>query len=77
MTWPLALRLDTHFAGQDKDVWINPWATWWTEKAISEGQTLYYTNLMFYPRGVSLAFHSFIHVNTALALLFRLCWTSK
>jgi hypothetical protein len=65
------LYLDSHFAGRNMDVWINQWATWWTEKAISEGQSLYYTDLMFYPHGVSLAFHSFSHVNTALALLLR------
>lgn len=71
MTWPLVLYLDKRFAGWDIDVWINQWATWWTEKAISEGQSLYHTDLMFYPQGVSLAFHSFSHVNTALALLLR------
>jgi hypothetical protein len=71
MTWPLVLYLNSHFAGQDIDIWINQWATWWTEKTISEGQSLYYTDLMFYPHGVSLAFHSFSHVNTALALLLR------
>ena len=76
MTWPLALRLNTHFAGQDIDVWINTWVTWWTHKALSEGQSLYYTNLMFYPHGVSLTFHSFSHVNTALALLLQ-PWMGK
>jgi uncharacterized membrane protein len=29
---------------------------------------LYYTDYLFYPQGVSLVFHSFSHVNTALAL---------
>jgi hypothetical protein len=71
MTWPLVLRLNSHFAGEDVDVWLNPWATWWTEKAFSEWRSLYYTNWMFYPHGVSLAFHSFFHMTTALALLLR------
>ena len=71
MTWPLVLRLNSHFAGANIDVWINPWVTWWTEKALSEGLNLYHTDWMFYPRGVSLAFHSFSHVNTVLALLLR------
>ena len=70
-TWPMAPRLNTDFAGQDPDVWINPWATWWTEKAFTEGRDLYYTDLMFYPHGVSLAFHSFSHLNTLLALLLQ------
>jgi len=71
MTWPLVIYLDNRFAGQSTDVWINQWATWWTEKAMSEGKSLYYTDLMFYPSGVSLTFHSFSHVNTVLALLLR------
>lgn len=71
MTWPLILHLSTHFAGQNIDVWINQWATWWTEEALSQGRNLYYTDLMFYPHGVSLAFHSFSHVNTLLVILMR------
>jgi hypothetical protein len=71
MTWPVVLRLNTHFVGQSSDVWLNPWATWWTEQVLSTGQNLYQTDRLFYPHGVSLAFHSFSHVNTALTLLFR------
>ena len=71
MTWPVAARLGTHFAGDDVDVWHNHWATWWTEKALMEGRDLYYTRWMFYPAGVSLAFHSFSHVNTLLALVMQ------
>ncbi len=71
MTWPLLSRLGSHFAGRNIDVWLNQWATWWTERALVTGQSLYHTDLMFYPHGVSLAFHSFSHVNTALAWLMR------
>ena len=71
MTWPLVAQLKTHFAGQDIDVWLNPWVTWWTEKAFTAGEELYYTHHLFYPDGVSLAFHSFCHVNSLLALLLR------
>lgn len=71
MTWPFAMRLKTHFADGSSDVWINPWGTWWTEKAISEGRSPYFTDLLFYPYGVSLVFHSFSHVNTAIALVLR------
>ncbi len=68
MTWPLITRMSTHLAGDDVDVWINPWATWWTRQALNKGLNLYYTDYLFYPQGVSLVFHSFSHVNTALAL---------
>jgi hypothetical protein len=69
MTWPLMPRISTHLAGGDVDVWLNPWADWWTRKVISEDLDLYYTDYLFYPRGTSLVFHSFSHLNTALSLL--------
>ncbi|NLF00996.1 MAG: hypothetical protein GX601_08460 [Anaerolineales bacterium] len=71
MTLPAALHLGTYFIGQDIDVWINPWVTWWTRRVLNEGGSLYYTNLMFHPHGVDLAFHSFSHLNTAIALLLE------
>lgn len=64
LTYPLAFQLDTHLAGGDIDVWINPWANWWLEKAITEGADPYYTDYLFYPQGISLVFHSFSPLNT-------------
>jgi len=71
ITYPLPLRLTTHLAGDDYDVWARPWATWWTKMAIRGGRSLYYSDMLFYPRGVSLVYHSFSHVNTAIALLLE------
>ena len=71
MTWPLVTQMSTHLAGDDVDVWINPWATWWTKKVLSEGLDFYRTEYLFYPQGTSLVFHSFSHVNTAIALLLK------
>jgi hypothetical protein len=71
MTWPLVTQMSTHLAGDDVDAWLNPWATWWTRKVLSEGLNLYHTDYLFHPQGVSLAFHSFSHVNTALALMLE------
>ena len=69
LTWPLIANMPTLLAGDDVDVLINPWTDWWTRKALTEGLDLYYTDYLFYPRGTSLVFHSFSHVNTAIALL--------
>ncbi len=69
ITYPLPTQLDTHLAGDDYDVWARPWNTWWTKTAIREGRSLYHTDMLFYPRGVDLMYHSFSHVNTGLALL--------
>jgi hypothetical protein len=62
-------RLDSLFLGADPDVFINPWADWWTARAISDPtQRLWETNYLFYPDGASLHFHSFSHLNTLLSL---------
>jgi hypothetical protein len=69
MTWPLVPQMSTLLAGDDVDVLINPWADWWTRKALTERLDFYHTDYMFYPHGTSLVFHSFSHVNTALSLI--------
>lgn len=71
ITYPLPLRMATHLAGDDYDVWERPWNTWWTKMAIRKGHSLYHTDMLFYPQGVSLVYHSFSHVNTAIALLLE------
>ena len=71
ITYPLPVQLDTHLAGDDYDVWARPWATWWTKTAIREGRGLYHTDMLFYPLGVNLVYHSFSHVNTIVALLLE------
>jgi hypothetical protein len=76
LTYPLVPRLNTHLAGDNIDVWINPWANWWMRKAITERIDLYYTDYLFYPQGVSLVFHSFSPLNTVFWwLLEPLCGT--
>ncbi|MGD1992919.1 MAG: hypothetical protein PVI59_06975, partial [Anaerolineae bacterium] len=75
-TWPLPARMDTHFAGDNIDVWINMWVNWWTRKAIQEGRLLYETTYLLYPHGAPLYFHSFSHTNTALWLLL-VPWTAS
>ncbi|MCA9937864.1 MAG: hypothetical protein KC418_04440 [Anaerolineales bacterium] len=58
--------------GFDNDVYINPWADWWTEKALTDPDlSLWHTDYLFYPRGADLTYHSFSHLNTAVSLLLR------
>jgi hypothetical protein len=68
LSWSLLTRLDTALAGVSHDIYINPWADWWTKKALVEGLDFYHTQFLFYPQGVSLAFHSFSHTTTVLSL---------
>jgi hypothetical protein len=68
MAYPAVTQLSTHLLGDSTDVYINPWANWWTAKVLREGIDFYETDYLFYPRGVHLHFHSFSHVNTLLWL---------
>jgi hypothetical protein len=69
LAWPLVVNMNRVLAGRSSDSYMNPWADWWTEKALTEGLDFYYTDYLFYPRGASLVFHSFSHANTAISLL--------
>ena len=71
LTWPMVTRLNSHFIGNNIDVWLNTWATWWTEYALKNGLDLFHTDMIYYGKGTSLVFHSFSHVNTALELLLQ------
>jgi len=70
-TYPLIVQMNTHFAGDNIDVWLNMWANWWTRKALREGLPFYHTTDILYPHGAPLYFHSFSHTNTALWLLLE------
>ena len=64
--------LNSVIVGEDNDVYINPWADWWTAKAWQEPDTdLWYTDYLFYPQGTKLAYHSFSHLNTLISLSLR------
>ncbi len=49
-----------HPAGTNRDVYLKFWDAWYVKQFITgQANPFYYTDLMFYPEGVSLAFHSF------------------
>lgn len=65
-------NLNSGIIGFDNDANINPWADWWTLRVLTTPNTsLWWTDLMFYPAGASLTYHSFSHLNTAVSLLFQ------
>ena len=71
-SWSLLTHLSEVLIGIDNDVFINPWADWWTAKALRDPQlTLWHTNYLFYPQGASLIYHSFSHLNTTISLLLQ------
>ncbi len=70
-TYPLIAQMNTHFAGDNIDVWLNMWVNWWSQKAMREGLPFYHTTDILYPHGTPLYFHSFSHTNTVIWLLLE------
>ena len=68
MTYPLLLRLGTHYVGTGGDLLIFPWNDWWCQKCLLEGRNPLFTTWLFYPQGVSLVYHNFAWLNTGLWL---------
>lgn len=63
ITWPLVLHLDTRLPALPgelgQDVWQNSWNVWWVNYAImTEHTNPYYTDMLYYPQGASLALHT-------------------
>ena len=70
--WNIVTNIDTVIIGQDNDVFINPWADWWTYQAITDPDiSLWRSDDMYYPIGADLIYHSFSHLNTAVSLGLR------
>ena len=65
MTWPLAARLKTHLPGSGDDVWTHQWTFWWVKQSIMDRSSPFYTDLLFHPHGVSLAYHNIAWLNIA------------
>ena len=65
-TWPLVARIATHLPGGSYDTFLHYWNVWWVQRALSGGQSPFYTSLLFYPEGVSLVTHNVPWFNALL-----------
>jgi hypothetical protein len=73
MTWPLARDFGRAIPGDGFDGWQNYWNLWWVRTALLEQHTgPFFTNLLFYPTGVSLLFHTLNVSNGILSLPVQL-----
>ena len=60
-TYPLVTRLATHVPGNaEGDVPYYIWNLWWVKRAVLAGDSLFFTEYIFTPNGISLAFHAFV-----------------
>ncbi|MFT6713843.1 MAG: hypothetical protein ACJAVJ_001124 [Planctomycetota bacterium] len=58
MTWPVVGTIGTAYAGRGYDLCVSLWDIKWVERVLFEGESLLQTDFLFYPDGVSLAYHS-------------------
>jgi hypothetical protein len=59
LTLPLPLELASKVPGGG-DAWQHIWNLWWVKDALLHGQNLYHTDLLYYPDGVNLYFHTLV-----------------
>jgi hypothetical protein len=70
-TWPLVARIASALPGHTSDTLVHYWNGWWVQQALSRGQSPFYTTYMFYPNGLSLAYHNFAWLNITAWLALR------
>ena len=71
MTYPAVVHLGDRVISSSPDAWIFWWNNWWVKKALTTGQSVYYTKHQFFPSGVDLTYHSFSWLNTAVWMLLE------
>jgi hypothetical protein len=74
-TWPLALNLTTAIPGDSFDGWQNYWNQWWIKQALVDRITNpLVTDLLYYPTGVTLYFHTLNPFNGLTTLPVQLAF---
>ena len=69
--WPLVRQFGTALAGDGFDRYVFLWTNWWVTHALSHGEPLYQTAMIFYPQGADLHFLSFSWLNTLVWWVLR------
>lgn len=73
MTWPLVTHLTNAIPGDSFDGWQNYWNLWWVKTALLDGlRSPFVTDLLYYPTGVNLYFHTLNPFNGLLTLPVQL-----
>ncbi len=71
MTYPLIFNISSSLpAGREAYVFV--WNLWHTKQTLFQGTSPLYSNYIFYPKGVSLAFHSISMFNALLSIPLQL-----
>lgn len=65
--WPVTLGIATTVAGYGGDPYQMLWHLWWVPYSTFSGQSMWYTNLIFYPLGANLIYETMIPIASLLA----------
>jgi hypothetical protein len=75
MTYPLVRRFADAIPGDGFDGWQNYWNLWWVRRALLvEHAHPWFTDMLYYPVGVSLLFHTLNLFNGLFTLPIQLAW---
>lgn len=75
LTWPLLLHWTTHVAGDGSDDPALAWNLWWVRYSLLDlGRSPIYTDFMFYPIGVNLAYYTLTYLNAFLSIPIQFTW---
>ncbi|MGB8644160.1 MAG: interleukin-like EMT inducer domain-containing protein [Anaerolineae bacterium] len=75
LTYPLVLQFTTHVAGDGSDDPALAWNLWWVPHALIDlGRNPIYTDYMFYPIGLNLAFYTLTYLNAFIAVPIQYVW---
>lgn len=67
ISYPLVFKLGGQWlALRDSDTYVKLWDNWWLQEHVFNGASLTFTDLLFYPDGVDLSYHS---ISWTVALL--------
>ena len=73
LTWPLVLNLTSAIPGDGFDGWQNYWNLWWVKLALVDRlQNPLFTDILYYPTGVGLYFHTLNPFNGLITLPVQL-----
>lgn len=68
-TYPLVVNLTTHVPGEvEGDVPVYIWNLWWMKHSLLEWHSPLFSDFVFAPYGVSLAFHAFVFLKAFIAV---------
>ncbi len=69
LTYPLIFKFTTHVAGDGSDDPALAWNLWWVRYSIFDlGRSPIYTDYLFYPIGLNLAFYTLTYLNAFVSI---------